>query len=107
MQEKPIKAKLARKPPRSPLAAAAGMYRVAVGKRGLAHVPRLAYEFLLRSPAGQRVCMRLASGRKQMQEYTVELPPGLPAHRLTMRIEIPKLPPSPFYEFTEHPVDAE
>jgi hypothetical protein len=89
------------------LGSAARLFRSAVAQAGPRHIPRLASEFFLRSPAGQRLFMRMAgSGKAHSREYSVELPPGYPARRITVRIGIPRLPPSPFLEFAEHPVDA-
>jgi hypothetical protein len=102
----PPAARAARKPPRSRFVGAVLMYRKAVGRRGLAFVPHLAYEFFLRSPAGQRVCMRLSRGT-QAAEYTRALPPGASAQNIVVRISIPKLPPFPLYDFTEHPPDMD
>jgi hypothetical protein len=86
---------------------AARLFRSAVAQSGPAEIPRLASEFLLRSATGQRVRMHLAgSAQIHSREYQVALPTGYPARRISVRIGIPRLPPSPFLEFTEHPMDA-
>jgi hypothetical protein len=44
-------------------------------------------------------------GDRAFREYTVDLPAGLAAQRLTVRISMPLLPARPSYAFTEHVMD--
>jgi hypothetical protein len=90
------------------LGSAARLFRSAVAQAGPRHIPRLASEFFLRSPAGQRLFMRMAGSAKlHSREYNTELPAGYPARSVSVRITIPQLPPSPFLEFADHPLDAD
>lgn len=81
------------------------MYRDALKRAGWRQTFRLTGEFLLRSPGGQQLCMRLAGRAAQSVDFSAELPPGLPARRVDVRISIPPLPRWPVYQFTEHPLD--
>ena len=91
---------------RTAFGSAMQLFRNAVAKSGPGQIPRLASEFFLRSPAGQRLMMRLSGpARVHAREYRKSLPPGYPARHATVRISIPQLPPSPFLEFSDHPLE--
>jgi hypothetical protein len=82
------------------------LFQSAIAQTGPGRIPQLASEFFLRSPAGQQLFMRVAGSKKvHSREYRAELPPGYPARHVAVRVGIPRLPPTPFLEFTDHPPD--
>ena len=89
----------------SRLSRALRIYRNTVERGGIKQIPRLTAEFLARSSLGQRARMHLSGSALLAKKYRIDLPPGLSAKHVHVHIAIPALPSSPYYEFTEHPLE--